>query len=42
VFHIEEYGQGKKKYNNGICVKRSTSNKFEVDYYGKVEEVIEK
>jgi len=41
VFHTEEYGQYKKTYNSGICVKRLTSNKFEVDYYGKFEEVIE-
>jgi len=41
VFHIEKYGQDKKTYNNRVCVKRSTSNKFEVDYYKKLEEVIE-
>jgi hypothetical protein len=41
VFHTKEYGQGKETYNNGVCVKRSTSNKFEVDYYRKLEKVIE-
>jgi hypothetical protein len=41
VFHTEEYGQYRKIYNSGICVKRLTSNKFKVDYYGKFEEVIE-
>ena len=40
VFHTEEYGEGRKTYNNGGCVKRSTSNEFEVDYYGKLEEII--
>jgi len=41
VFHTEEYGQYRKTYNSGLFVKRLTSNKFEVDYYGKFEEVIE-
>jgi hypothetical protein len=39
VFHTKEYGQGRKTYNSGVCVK-ATSNKFEVDYYEKLEEVI--
>jgi len=37
VFHTEEYKQGRKTYNNGVCVKRSTFSK----YYGKLKEVIE-
>ena len=41
VFHIEEYEQGKKKYNDGVCIKELTFNEFEVDYYGKLEGVIE-
>jgi hypothetical protein len=41
VFHTKEYGQGKKTYNNRVCVKGSTSNEFEVDCYRKFEEVIE-
>jgi hypothetical protein len=41
VFHIEEYGYGRNRYNNEVCVKRSTSSEFEVDYYEKLEEVIE-
>jgi len=41
VFHTEEYEYGRKTYNNGICVKRSTCNEFEVDYYGTLEEVVE-
>jgi hypothetical protein len=41
VIYIEEYGQGRKTYNSGVCVKGPTSNEFEVDYYGKLEEVIE-
>jgi hypothetical protein len=40
VFHIEEYGQGRKTYNNGVCVKGSTSSELEVDYYGRLEEVV--
>jgi hypothetical protein len=28
-------------YNSGVYVKESTSNEFEVDYYKKLEEVIE-
>jgi len=41
VFHTDEYGHGRKTYNNGVCIKRSTSSEFEVDYYGKLKEVVE-
>jgi hypothetical protein len=41
VFHTEEYGQGRKTYNNGVCVKGSTSSELEVDYYGRLEEAVE-
>jgi hypothetical protein len=41
MFHTKEYRQGKKTYNSGVCVQRSNSSEFEVDYYGKLEEVIE-
>jgi hypothetical protein len=41
VFHTEEYGHGRKTYNIGVCIKRSTSNEFEVYYYGRLEKVIE-
>ena len=41
VFHTEEYGYGRKTYNNGICIKGSTSSEFEVDYYEKLKEVVE-
>jgi hypothetical protein len=41
VFHTEEYGHGRKIYNSGVCIKGSTSSEFEVDYYGRLEEVIE-
>jgi len=41
VFHSKEYGQGRKTYNIGVCVKGSTSNELEVDYYGRLEEVVE-
>jgi len=41
VFHTKEYSQGKKTYNSGIYVKRSICNEFEVDYYEKLEDVIE-
>ena len=41
VFYIEEYEHGRKTYNSGVCVKGSTSSEFEVDYYGKLEEIIE-
>jgi hypothetical protein len=30
-----------KRHNNGVCVKRLTSNEFEVNYYRKLEKVIE-
>jgi len=41
VFHTEEYGHGRKTYNNGVCVKGSTSSELEVDYCGRLEEVVE-
>jgi hypothetical protein len=41
VFHTEEYGQGRKTYNSGICIKGSISNEFKVDHYEKLKEVIE-
>ena len=40
-FYIKEYGEGGNTYNSGVCVKGSTFNEFEVDYYSKLEEVIE-
>jgi hypothetical protein len=41
VFHTKEYSHGRKTYNNGVCVKGSTYSEFEVDYYGKLKEVVE-
>jgi hypothetical protein len=41
VFHTEEYRHGRKTYNNCVCIKGSTSSEFEVDYYSRLEEVIE-
>jgi hypothetical protein len=41
VFHTKEYGHGRKLYNNDVCIKGSTCSEFEVDYYNKLEEVIE-
>jgi len=41
VFYTEEYGHGIKTYNSGFCIKGSTSSEFEVDYYGRLEKVIE-
>jgi hypothetical protein len=41
VFHTEEYEHGRKTYNSGVYIKGLTSSEFEVDYYGRLEEVIE-
>ena len=41
IFHTKKYDQGRKTCNSRICVKETTSNEFEVDYYEKLEEVIE-
>jgi hypothetical protein len=30
-----------ERHNNRVCVKGSTSNEFKVDYYEKLEDVIE-
>jgi hypothetical protein len=40
VFHTKEYGHGRKTYNNDVFVNRSTCSEFEVDYYGKLQEVV--
>ena len=40
VFHTKEYGHEKKAYNNNVCVKESTCSELEVDYYGRLEEVV--
>jgi len=40
VFHTEEYEHWRKKYNNGVCVKGSTSSELEVDYCGRLKEVV--
>ena len=41
MFHTEEYEHSRKTYNNRACVKGLTSSEFEIDYYEKLEEVIE-
>jgi len=41
VFHIEEYGKGRKTYNSEVYVKKSTSNEFEANFYRKLKQVIE-
>jgi len=41
VFHTEEYEHGRKTYNSGVCIKGLISSEFEVDYYDRLEEVIE-
>ena len=41
VFHTKEYKHGRKTYNNGVCIKGSTCSEFEVDFYEKLEEVVE-
>jgi hypothetical protein len=41
VFHTEEYGHERKTYNNRVCVKGLTCSELEVNYYGRLEEVVE-
>jgi hypothetical protein len=41
MFHTKEYGHGRKTYNNGVSVKGSTISELKVDYYGRLEEVVE-
>ena len=38
---LTEYEHGRKTYNSGVCIKGSTSSEFEVDYYGRLEKVVE-
>jgi hypothetical protein len=41
VLHTKEYRHGRKTYNSSVCIKGSTCSEFEVDYYKKLEEVVE-
>jgi hypothetical protein len=41
VFPTEEYGHGRKTYTSGVCVKESTNSELEVDFYSRLEEVVE-
>lgn len=41
MLYTKQYGHGRRTYNSGVYVKGSTSNKFDVDYYGKLKEIIE-
>ena len=41
VFYTREYRHGRKTYNNGVCIKGSTCSEFAVDYYGRLQEVVE-
>ena len=41
VFYTIEYKHGRKTYNNGVCVKGSTSSELKVVYYGRIKELIE-
>ena len=41
-FHTREYGQNMSTINSGVCVKRSTYNENEYDYYGVIEEILDK
>jgi len=40
-FILKNTGHEWKTYNNDVCIKGSTSSEFEVDYHGRLEEVIE-
>ena len=40
-FILKNTGMEERHTNNGVCVKGLTSSEFEVDYYGRLEEVIE-
>ena len=40
-FHTKEYNENKSTMNCGVCVKGSSYNENELDYYGIVEEIIE-
>jgi hypothetical protein len=37
IFYTEKCGQGRKTYNNEVCVKRLTFIEFEVVYYRKLQ-----
>ncbi|GLT41667.1 hypothetical protein SLA2020_157120 [Shorea laevis] len=40
-FHTISYGKNKKTMNSGVCVRGTTLNDDELEYYGQLKEVIE-
>ncbi|GJV39971.1 putative transposase-associated domain-containing protein [Tanacetum coccineum] len=40
-FHTLKHGDGRVTHNSGVCVKGSTYNEFEYDYYGLLVDVLE-
>jgi hypothetical protein len=40
-FILKNTSMEEKTYNISVCIKGSTSSEFEVDYYEKLEEVVE-
>ena len=40
-FHTLKHGDGRVTHNSGVCVKGSTYNEFESDYYGLLVDVFE-
>ena len=41
LFMSPRTAEHRKTYNNGVCVKGSTSSELEVEYYGRLEDVVE-
>ena len=40
-FHTLKHGVGRVTHNSGVCVKGSSYNEYECDYYGSLDEVLE-
>ncbi|GAB2284036.1 hypothetical protein Dimus_039639 [Dionaea muscipula] len=40
IFHINSYAQGRKTCNSGVCIKGTSYNENQSDFYGILEEII--
>ena len=40
-FHTEECGSNSGAMNNGVCIKSSSHSVNEIEYYGRLKEILE-
>ena len=40
-FHTEEHGSNSEAINSGVCIKGSSYSANELEYYGRLQEILE-